>query len=48
VVNRSKAVEPCRDVLLDAMVPPDFGQQLVNEPRDLADVLNRALLAQTH
>jgi hypothetical protein len=46
LVQRSISLEARLDVVPDAVMPADFGQQLVNEARDLADTLDRALLAQ--
>jgi hypothetical protein len=45
VVNPGIALEACRDVVLDAVDAADLGQQFRHESRDLADALDRALLA---
>jgi hypothetical protein len=47
VINRGIALETRRDVLLDTVMPPEFIEQLGHEARDLADVLDGVLLAQT-
>ena len=44
MINRGKALEPRRNVVLDPVMPPDFVEQFGHEARDFADALDLALL----
>jgi hypothetical protein len=48
MINRGIAPEARRDVVLDAVDATDLGQHFRHEARDLADALDRALLAQAY